>query len=419
MHPAVPSPAATVGQMTVELQSTVFSQIEEDSHDTTVQQLPTSNTSTNMPSPTDKEGRELQSSLSKDLDAENPTDDKSKDAVSPRRQNNGRINPLPDGILWTAHSDRQVTMSFSSASGIYSTQETIAILISAGWLYEVTPTNPSRYVNPFSQFTGLVWNEKENTERNAARNIIIPETIADVAKDLIVEQLRVGCFLVNKTPEVDQDKGNDQPASTKFAEEYDHASSKASSDDESGLDDDGSTFNGLSDTKICAVVDASLKDTGFHLGKQISGKYDLKLTKNAEPIHEPTWSNKYCEEQFSCQWRHCLTVLEIFSKHSWSNDSYDLSPWFTENVVHQLEDKGFTVGEHKACYKFMLKVTASDYDNMQTRRAAYEISKRKLESTSDRLNGIVFNVDNNLVGKIENGTGRRRRKKCSFVDRGT
>ena len=98
---------------------------------------------------------------------------------------------------------------------------------------------------------------------------------------------------MNKTPEVDQDKGNDQPASTKFAEEYDHASSKASSDDESGLDDDGSTFNGLSDTKICAVVDASLKDTGFHLGKQISGKYDLKLTKNAEPIHEPTWLNKW------------------------------------------------------------------------------------------------------------------------------
>ena len=77
-------------------------------------------------------------------------------------------------------------MSFDSASNdIYSAQETIAILISAEWLHEETPTNSTQYVNPFSAYIGYVWSETENTERKAARDIIIPGTIGNLSKESI------------------------------------------------------------------------------------------------------------------------------------------------------------------------------------------------------------------------------------------
>ena len=119
---------------------------------------------------------------------------------SQRKKDLGPLHSLPPGITWTDDQHRQGAISFSSwANELWTSQQIIAILISARWLHKSHPSNASEYTNPFSQFIGLTWNGRDNTEEEAARNVIIPLTIEGIDTESIVQRLRTDHFLVEES----------------------------------------------------------------------------------------------------------------------------------------------------------------------------------------------------------------------------
>ena len=454
-----------------ELQSSAFSQIEGKSIDTTEHQVPTPQYATNMPT-------NMPSSTEQLVGEEKMTTTTGAYPTSPmiaspaRRTDNGRLIPLPEGISWDDKVNRQDAMSFAEHSNdIYTVQQTIAILISAEWLHEETPTNPTQYVNPYLEYVGYVWSEEENTERKAARDIIIPGTIANQSMESILNKLIGGQFLVeliiqkymnrktDKEKEAGENKSEDESEEADDSEEADESkeavtnvdggkedgddvtkigdgkeegknesmdeseklptkdgegaeSGEESDHNEVGNPDEAEVGNpdeaevpsnwpsGTSDGLICSLLDKSLDSTGYCLRNRTSGKYVVQVSRDPEPIDEPSWSNSYCEDQYKCQWKHCLAVFECFDEHTWSDDSFVVFPWFNTDVVPLLVENGLSASEHRCCYNFMLSVTASDYLVMKTRRNEYAISKERLDLDGDDSDPIVIDVDTNTTGNL-------------------
>ena len=128
----------------METQHSVFSQIADESINTTVQQASTQADASDMPSSMDdknaqspKESPDADDEITPRVKLKYPQSISAKGGSPTRRKDFGPLNPLPSGIMWTENPNHQRAMSFSTwASELaYTRQQTIAILMSAGWLH--------------------------------------------------------------------------------------------------------------------------------------------------------------------------------------------------------------------------------------------------------------------------------------------